>query len=342
MAVIALISDEKAIDYVLPWASAFAKARLTSLTVVCWTYSPVATTEGSEPVSQDLVQAARDFFSQAEPMEVIGVSGPSDATAAIGMARQKAAELIVAAAKDPTGARGATYSTNPLLKQSPCNTVVLFGDSTRSIEPRRIFVGATDNMNDEAAIFLASRLAHNCDAQVTLARAELESEQGGLEVGRRELQHLIRDAGVDNNDCMDCRVFQTGDYEEVVRAADEHDLVLLGANCALVPMIIELTQKPTVAVIQRAPPLRPWRTAKQSANWKPRLNPADYAELIQGLRHGSRLGADFITMLSLATIVASVGLLQDSPAVVIGSMLLVFLPGRLHTANDLIHYRLCC
>ena len=49
---------------------------------------------------------------------------------------------------------------------------------------------------------------------------------------------------------------------------------------------------------------------------------ADYAELIQGLRRGSRLSADFITMLGLASVVASMGLLQDSPAVVIGSMLL--------------------
>jgi uncharacterized hydrophobic protein (TIGR00271 family) len=325
MAVLALISDEKTIDLVLSWASAFASARCTPLTVVCWTHSPVASTDGSEHVSQDLVQAARDFFSQAEPAEqpeVIGVSGPSESTAAIGVALQQAAELIVAAANAPTGTKGTTNSTNLLLKQSPCNTVVLFGDLTRSITPQRIFVGATDNMNDGAALFLASRLANNSDARVTLARAELEPDQEGLEVGRRELQHLIRDAGVDDNDRLVCQVFQTGDFKEVTTAMDEHDLVLLGANCPLLPTVLELTKKPTVAVIQRAPPLRPWQKAKQTANWKPRLSPADYADLIGGLRRGSRLGADFITMLSLAAIVASIGLLQDSPAVVIGSMLL--------------------
>lgn len=325
MTVLALIRDGSDMNLVLSWASAFAKARFTSLTVVCWTHSPVLSTEGSEQLSPDLVQAAREFCSQAgltEQPEVIGVSGPSDSTAAIRLARQMAAELVVALANDPTGTTGATYSTNPLLKQSSCNTVVLFGDSTRSIEPRRIFVGASDNMNDEAAIFLASRLADNHDARVTLARAELETEREDLEVGRRELQHLLRDAGVDNNDRLDCQVFQAGDYEEVTTVMNDHDLVLLGANCPLVPTIIELTKKPTVAVIQRAPPLRPWQTAGQSANWRPRLSPSDYAELIQGLRHGSQLGADFITMLSLATIVASVGLMQDSPAVVIGSMLL--------------------
>ena len=48
----------------------------------------------------------------------------------------------------------------------------------------------------------------------------------------------------------------------------------------------------------------------------------DYVDLIQGLRRGSRLSVDFLTMLGLAAAIASLGLLQDSPAVVIGSMLL--------------------
>ena len=323
MTVLALISDEKTIDLVLPWASAFAKARFMSLTVVCWTHSPVVSTEVSEQESQDLVQAARNFFSQEkseDQPEVFGVSGPSEWKAAISMARQQAADIIVAAANDPTGTRGATYSTNPLLKESPCNAVVLFGDSTRSREPRRVFVEATDNVHDGAAVFLTSLLAHNCDARVTLARAELEPGQVGLEVGRRELQQLMRDAGVESNDRLDYQVFQAGDYKAIFTAMDEYDLVLLGANCPHVPAILEFTKKPTVAVIKRAPPLRPWRTTK--ADWTPLLSPADYADLIQGLRRGSRLSADFITMLSLAAIVASIGLLQDSPAVVIGSMLL--------------------
>ncbi len=325
MTVLALASDVNSIGLLLPWASTFARARSTSLTVLCWTHSPVENAEGSEQEGQDLVRAVEQLLDQIESPDqtaVVTVSGPSDSKAAITVAKQKSAELIVAAANDVDGAKGATYSTNALLRQSPCNTIVLFGKSTRSTDTRRVFVAATDNNNDGAGIFLASRLAHSLDTQVTLARAELETEREDMEVGRRELRHLIRAAGVDESDQFDCRVFPTGDYEQVAAAMDEHDLVLVGANCPLVPTFVELTHKPTVAVIQRSPPLRPWQAAKQSANWNPRLTPADYAELIQGLRHGSRLGADFVTMLSLATVVASVGLLQDSPAVVIGSMLL--------------------
>ena len=51
MAVIALISGKEVMDLVLPWASAFAEARSTSLTIVCWTHAPVASTDGVEQVS---------------------------------------------------------------------------------------------------------------------------------------------------------------------------------------------------------------------------------------------------------------------------------------------------
>ena len=91
-------------------------------------------------------------------------------------------ELIVAAANDPTGVTGATYPPNPLLKDSPCNTVVLFGDSSRSTEPRRIMVAATDNMKDIASLFLTSRMIDSHDARLSLARTEFETEHVALEV----------------------------------------------------------------------------------------------------------------------------------------------------------------
>jgi uncharacterized hydrophobic protein (TIGR00271 family) len=325
MTVLAVISDESAIPLVLPWACAFAKARSLPLTVACWTHSPLVSSDDSDRQSEDLAEAAREYLSDSgisAPPEVFGVSGPSEASAVIGIARQKDVDLIVAAGKDATGTTGATFATNPLLKQSPCNTVILFADSARSTEPGRIFVGATDSPHDAAALFLARGLADACDARVTLARAETGSSSEDLEIGRRELKQLMRDAGVDDDNWLDRSVFDAGDRQSIAAAMDQHDLVLLGANCPLVPALVELTQRPTVAIVRRAPPLRPWHLHKSSTAWNPRLTAADYADLIQGLRQGSKLGTDFVTMLCLATVVASVGLLQDSPAVVIGSMLL--------------------
>ena len=91
MKTVALISDSEAIDLVLPWATALAKARASSLTVVCWTHSAVPSTalEDAGPVSEHLVRTVRNYFSDSGSpgqAEVIGVSGPSGTEAAIGVA----------------------------------------------------------------------------------------------------------------------------------------------------------------------------------------------------------------------------------------------------------------
>ena len=54
------------------------------------------------------------------------------------------------------------------------------------------------------------------------------------------------------------KVFQSGDYETLTKAMNEHDLVLLEANYPNVPVIMGSTNKPTVAVVKRAPRRRWW------------------------------------------------------------------------------------
>ena len=57
MPVLALINDHKTINLVLPWASAFTRARDSSLVVLCWTQSTIPSSElpADEPVSEHLV-----------------------------------------------------------------------------------------------------------------------------------------------------------------------------------------------------------------------------------------------------------------------------------------------
>lgn len=53
----------------------------------------------------------------------------------------------------------------------------------------------------------------------------------------------------------------------------------------------------------------------------PTLNKKERAEVSTSIRQGAILGPDFITMISLSTIIAALGLLLNSPAVIIGAML---------------------
>ena len=261
--------------------------------------------------------------NRGEVPEIIGLDGPNEAKAVIDTAREKDVNLIVAAGSDPSGKKGGSLATNPLLKQSPFTTVILFGGSARSTRPQKVLVGATENANDVSSVFLAYQMADSLQTSVTLARSEFEAGLEGAEIGRRDLEQLRRDSGVQGRDDVQSQVFQSGEVEQAAQAMNENDLVMFGANFEHLAAYVELTEKPTIAVVKRQPPLRRWQAGTQQISvWSTRLSPADYAELIQGLRQGSKLGSDFVTMLSLATVVASLGLLQDSAAVVIGSMLL--------------------
>lgn len=334
MEVLALISQARDIPQVVSWAAEFAKARSASLTVMCWAYAPLHQYRSDLANCDYLVTEVRSFLDAASrdgelfklqaagKVEVLGTLHRKAWMAAEHRARHSAeVEIIVAAAEDQAGKTGGSYASNPLLNHSPCNTVILFGGEQRSCKANRVLVGTDESPNDSAAFFLASRMAAVSNTTVTLARTEKDFEDESFEVGRRELRQLMRDAGVESDDNITCRVFKAGDRDTISAVMDDSDLVLLSVNSRHVHTVVQMTSQPTVAVIKRAPPLRPWRS-KYSANWLPRLSPADYADLIEVLRRGSRLSADFLIMLCLAAVVASMGLLQDSAAVVIGSMLL--------------------
>jgi uncharacterized hydrophobic protein (TIGR00271 family) len=341
VSVLALVTKLEEIKLVVTWASEFAVARDTTLTVLCWARSPLAlepqSVDGEEPKPVDDLPAEvhrvialmteekhdRNLPLSADKIHVRPALHPDAIGATLEHIKVDETELVVAAAGDQTGHTGATYTTNRLLRQSPCNTIILFGNRELSTRPPRVFVGTVDSPHDVAAVNLAARMAKNSETHVTLARAEQEPGEQAKEIGRRELRQLMRDAGVKNKDRIRRLVVRAGDTANIAAKMNKHDLVLIGANNQrAVRLIIELTDTPVVAVIKRAPPLRTWQRKKQSPEWNPRLSPADYVDLIQGLRRGSRLSADFLVMLGLAAAIASLGLLQDSPAVVIGSMLL--------------------
>ena len=346
MKVLALITQSDEIKPVLCWAAQYAKALGASLSVICWAYTPLTArpTDLSEHRTQSLGGKVRDFCTQCkephltallndpERIEIIHSPHTRAARAAIELANEQDIELIVAAADDQTGHTGNSYASNELLRHSPCHTVILLGDTGRSLQPNRILVAATDSPHDSDALFLAGRLATTSDhARVTLARTETEDEPVVFEVGRRELRELMREAGVDQNTRYQCQVYSAADRFEITELLEDQDLVLVSPNNRSVSKILELSTRPTVAAIKRAPPLRtrrhlhrlhPWIQRQAGSAWSAQLSPADYADLLQGLRRGSKLNADFLTLLCLAAVVASMGLLQNSSAVVIGSMLL--------------------
>jgi uncharacterized hydrophobic protein (TIGR00271 family) len=98
------------------------------------------------------------------------------------------------------------------------------------------------------------------------------------------------------------------------------DQVLFG----VVPQQVAEESDAPVIVVRRHTPLLPrmlrraWHLA---ADALPTLNTKEQAEVSAAIRKGATAQADFYVMIGLSTIIAALGLLLNSPAVIIGAML---------------------
>ncbi len=202
-----------------------------------------------------------------------------------------------------------------LLKAAPCRTVVMHFDKRSKQIVKKALVLASGGAHDRAILDLVRDPALN----VTVASIEEDIGEISEEIGRRGLEQTLRDANLDPAEHIDLNVVVDSNLIRGIRhAAADHDLVLVGLDKAdsLIPLQSALGDT-ALAVVKREPPLR----RRTMADWMPRINPADHVELVQDLRTGSRWGANFVVMLATASAIATLGLLQDSPAVVIGAML---------------------
>jgi uncharacterized hydrophobic protein (TIGR00271 family) len=156
-------------------------------------------------------------------------------------------------------------------------------------------------------------------AEVTIGNVEDETGAKAGQAGDRAIRTLLHDAALDENLFQIKVVTDRLKHRGIIELFEDQDLVVIGMDGAShVRPLQQSLGDATVAIMKRMPPLR----LRALADWLPRINPDDYADLIYDLRQGSIWGPDFIGMLGLASAIASLGLLQNSPAVVIGSMLL--------------------
>jgi uncharacterized hydrophobic protein (TIGR00271 family) len=233
--------------------------------------------------------------------------------AVVRLCRERSARLLITGAFALPGLPG--QDSTALMADAPCRALVgLFGDYDREV--RKVLVVVSGGSHDATLIELVRRSR----VPVTIATVETDIGEETEAVGQRFLERILHDANLTDADNVQTAVFvDNHPIRGLLKACEGHDLVIVGRDKEKDILPLRNALEETIAAsVKRAPPLR----RRALPDWMPRINPADYSELVQDLRSGSRWGADFIVMLAMASAIATLGLLQDSPAVVIGSMLL--------------------
>lgn len=336
MGVLAIVKDSENADVLLHWAATYSIAHKTPLTVLCWSYSPIVKyplladaddllendqlVESTEKLLQELGESLPDFA--VEDATVQRAIDPDHVTSAIAEIRAGNHQLVLGFADHEEIRTDTLYGDEPLLHRSPIETVLFYRKGPMPKKNNRIVFASADSPHDSTILEMLGNVEREASIRLTLARLEEEAGPEAVELGSREVKRMIRNAGCPPSAICNRYVYSRNDWPAFAKTVNENHLVVVGANQQqLLRRISKYTSKPAIAAVKRAPPLK--RLSRISkTRWQTMLSPADYADMMQGLRHGAELNADFLIMLGLAAAIASLGLLQDSPAVVIGSMLL--------------------
>jgi uncharacterized hydrophobic protein (TIGR00271 family) len=222
---------------------------------------------------------------------------------------------------------------DPVTRYAPCNVAVLRSAQDLG-EVHRALVPMSSGPNAPLALELALHLAPDMEVTVlNIAQSSLgpTAEAAGYEQLRSALEPRADDERVSAKVVRASNVVE-GILEE---AASGYDVILIGASnesyidrqlFGNVPQTVAANAPvPAVIVRRRAGPVKMLlRQAEQriSSSVLGNLTIAQQAETYREIHRGARARPEFFTLIALAAAIATLGLLMDSAAVIIGAMVI--------------------
>lgn len=221
---------------------------------------------------------------------------------------------------------------DPLIQSVTCDVLVMRGEVNTAL--RRILIPAAGGPNAPVAFHIARAIAP--EAEITALYVAPE-RAGPAEVlaGYERLNNIIKELPESlRRTHIRTEVKQAHNpVQGILDAAKKYDLLILGAGnensldrflFGDTPQTL-LFNAPIPAMIVRH------RLTNLSSLWRrvwaqifglvPSLTVQEQAEVYKAMWRGSRPSTDFFVTLTLAAALASFGLLMDSPAVIIGAMI---------------------
>lgn len=361
MSVAIFVTNESEASCLIPWGIRFARAGIHDLIIVCPRKSKgkVGFEPLGEPDEESAV-LHKTVFEQLAKFQCDDVSlkhnitageassdhdriiisvfemvSPDPASEFVNQFRELDVELLVLPIFKPT--RGTSENSEweeKLFYSAPCGVVSVTGQVSAEDSPLNLlFASELEEDNDDIfALEQTARLGRSSKGKVTLLYVRPSDDPVARDVAQRHLDRLEK--SIRNRQLEIEKVIELADtFSEGLNQLDlrEYDLVVVGTRSSKVIRSItadikakQENQNVTLGVMRQAVPFsdRMWTRARQLIrNHIPQVTREHRVDLVDRLSNSSSFNFDFMALISLSTLIAGLGLVQNSVAVVIGAML---------------------
>lgn len=222
------------------------------------------------------------------------------------------------------------------LRYAPCEVVLCYG-LTKKVEVNRVMVASGSGAHAAAALRLGNDLAVSTGGELTVVRVNPNIGPDAERVGTRRLEaNLVRNLGSGRSGVAGRVVVDDQDHRGLRRAWDdgEHDIMVLGASRhgilggrparGIAGRVFKGKDRPVVVIVRAEAPIRNrFRSIGEGLVERlvPQIDRENRISLVDRVQSSSNWDFDFFVLMLLSTIIAAIGLIQNSAAVVIGAML---------------------
>jgi uncharacterized hydrophobic protein (TIGR00271 family) len=274
------------------------------------------------------------------PVSIVVLAGRDPGTRILAAAHDDPPDLILLGWRGERG-RGRYLlgpTLDPVVQYAPCDVAVVRADEDELDELpaqiERVLVPAAGGPNAALAIDLALTLSSQ--AQVTALNVAREVQGAvALSLSRERLDEILEpwtDEPRVHGKIVQSPSVVKGILQE---AAKGYDLVMVGAShesyldrvlFGNIPQTVAArTPVPSIIVKRHSRRMR-MGTWLRRAGWRlfemlPTLDLHEQTQVYKAIREGAEPKIDFFVMIALSAAIATFGLLQNSPAVIIGAML---------------------
>jgi uncharacterized hydrophobic protein (TIGR00271 family) len=251
----------------------------------------------------------------------------------IDTAREEGVDMILLGWRGYTRSAGASMGPiiDAVIRDAPCEVTVVKGEQWK--DAGRILVPTAGGPHAPIAARLAMVLSEAYDSEVTAVYVQLgRATHHQMEENKKRIAETLNGLAFHRPPRQKVIVADSV-VEGIVREAEDYDLVLLGASeqglfdqfvFGSIPQQIAARVPKTAVIVRRYRGATEFWARKVSRGLfriLPRLNVEEQLELRETMRDSARPGVNFFVLIILSSIIATLGLLLNSAAVVIGGML---------------------